>query len=254
MSALAYQEPNRLSSGLLTLAVHAVFLAALYLGVNWQVKQPQGMEVELWGELPDANASPAPAAPPVQTPPVKAEPKPAEQPAPPPKADIDLADKKKKAEAKKTVKPEPKKKLTKAEQQRAQEDMQAMEKQAETVTAQGKEANQEKAALAAKANAAITSEVEKYRALIIAKIRSKIVLPPEVPDNARAIYDITLLPDGSVLDRKLIKSSGYSQYDDEVERAILKAQPLPLPTDETAKEYFINPKHLNLKFSPHDGD
>lgn len=256
MSTLATHEPYRFSAGLLTLAVHAAFLVLLYMGVNWQVKQPEGMEVELWGELPDTLPPPPPAyRPETPPPPVEpAKPKAVEKAAPPAKADIELAEKKKKAETKKTAKPEPKKKLTKAERERMQADLLAMDKQAETVDAKEKEASNKRAALAEKANAAIKSEVDKYKGLIRSKIRSKIVMPPDVPDSALAEFEVTLLVDGSVLDKKLVRSSGNTQYDDEVERAILKAQPLPLPTDETAREHFINPKHLKLKFSPHDGE
>ncbi len=255
MSTLAYHEPYRLSAGLLTLAIHVFFLAFLYLGVSWQVKQPEGMMVELWGELPESSLPPAP--PRAETPPPppeQAKPKAVEKPAPPAKADIELADKKKKTQVKKTAKPEPKKNLTKAQQQRIDDDLKAAEKEAEMATSQALAANKEKAALAAKANAAIQGEVDKYKGLIRAKIRSKIVMPPDVPEKALAIFDITLLVDGSVLDKKLVKSSGNAQYDDEVERAILKASPLPLPKDETAREHFINPKHLTLKFSPQDGE
>ncbi|HEY5995331.1 MAG TPA: cell envelope integrity protein TolA [Gallionellaceae bacterium] len=255
MSTLAYQEPYRFSAGLMTLVIHALFFALLYLGVNWQVQQPQGMEVEIWSELPETSIPPA-APPSVMPPPAPehAKPKAAEQSAPPAKADIELKDKKKKTEVEKAAKPEAKKKPTRAEQKRMQEDILAMDQQAEAVTTQELTANQAKAAQAAKANAAITSEVEKYRALISSKIRSKIVMPPDVPDNALAIFDITLLVDGSVLDKKLIKSSGNAQYDDEVERAILKAQPLPLPKSDAARERFINPNHLKFKFSPQDGE
>lgn len=257
MSALAYQEPYRISSGLLTLVMHAIFFALLYLGVNWQVTQPEGMTAELWTELPEPQ--PATLPPPATLIPVPAvepaKPKAAEKPAAPAKSDIELADKKKKKpEVKKPVKTESKHQLTKAEQKRMQEDIKAMEQQAEAVTSQDVAANKEKAAQQAKAQAAITSEVEKYKGLIRSKIRSKIVMPPDVPDNAQAVFDISLLVDGSVLEKKLVKSSGNTQYDEEVERAIMKASPLPLPKDETAREYFINPKHLKLKFSPKDGE
>jgi colicin import membrane protein len=255
MSTLAYNEPYRVSAGLLTLLMHAVFFALMYLGVNWQVKQPQGMEVELWSELPE-NTHPLAPPPPAPLPAAEpAKPKAAEKATPPAKADIELTDKtKKKTEAKKPAKPEPKKKLTKAQQQRIQEDMQASEKEAEAAASQAQAENKAKAAQSAKAQAAIKSEVEKYRGLISAKIRSRIVMPPDVPDSALAEFEVTLLLTGEVLDKKLVKSSGNAQYDEEVERAILKAQPLPLPKDEASREQFINPRHLRLKFSPHDGE
>jgi colicin import membrane protein len=262
MAAFVYNEPYKYSSVLLTLAMHAIFFTALYLGVNWQVRQPEGMEVELWGELPETNAHPAPMAPPAETPPpkpVQAKPKPAETPAPPAKSDIDLAGGKKKTEVskpKEATKPEQKKKPSKAELKRNQEDMQVADQGADVAVSKEQADNKEKAALAAKANAAIKSEVEKYKELIRSKIRNNIVLPPDVPDNALAVFVITLLPDGSVLldDVKLVKSSGNAAYDSAVERAILKTNTLPLPKDEAARARFINPNHLELKFSPKDGE
>ncbi len=49
---------------------------------------------------------------------------------------------------------------------------------------------------------------------------------------------------------ELNKSSGNSAYDAAVERAIARAQPLPVPTDtDLFQEYF---RELNLVFRPKD--
>ena len=181
MAAFAYNEPYKASSVLLTLAIHAIFFAALYLGVNWQAQQQEGMEVELWGELPQPNTPPAPAAhtaAPAPAKPVPAKPAPAEQPAPSPKADIGLAEKKKKtvtSKPKQAAKPESKKKPTQAELKRMQEDQQAAEQGADLAANQQLAAKKEKDTQAAQANAAIRSEVEKYKGLISSKIRHNIV-------------------------------------------------------------------------------
>ena len=70
---------------------------------------------------------------------------------------------------------------------------------------------------------------------------------PDIPYNARAEFDVTLLPGGMVLNSILVKPSGSAAYDSAVERAIKKAEPLPLPPDAAL---FSNFRELRLKFSP----
>lgn len=108
---------------------------------------------------------------------------------------------------------------------------------------QNAQAEPERAAQAA----AIDKEVTYYTARIIAKIRRNIVMLPDMPYNARAEFDVTLLPGGMVLNAILVKPSGNAAYDSAVERAIKKAEPLPLPPDALLFNYF---RELHLKFSP----
>ncbi len=72
-------------------------------------------------------------------------------------------------------------------------------------------------------------------------------MPPDVPDDAAAVFLVTVLPGGSVLNPRLQKSSGNAAWDSAVERAILKAQPLPLPQDATLFNRF---RELRLTFRP----
>jgi len=259
MSALAYHEPYKFSAALLTLLVHAAFFALLYFGVNWQVKQPEGMEVELWQSLPEAENAAAPPGPPVAEAAPPARQQQAEQPAPPAHADIEMQEKKKKppVKPKEQVKPEPKKTPTKAERQQALKEMQALDRQQDLADQQEQARREAQAARAAQqaadakaAAAAVKGEVDKYTGLIRSKIRRYIVMPPDVEDDAEAEFIVTLLPTGELLDVKQVKPSGNGAYDTAVERAINKAQPLPLPQDEAARKQFINPHHLRLKFSP----
>ena len=55
------------------------------------------------------------------------------------------------------------------------------------------------------------------------------------------------LPTGEVLNARLRKSSGHKPYDDAVERAILKASPLPKPERPDLFQ-----RSLELKFRPLD--
>ena len=74
--------------------------------------------------------------------------------------------------------------------------------------------------------------IDEYKAKILAKIKSKLVLPPDLPNDPVAEYNITLLPGGEILSVKLRNSSGFRSFDEAVERAIILARPLPLPKDK----------------------
>ena len=86
--------------------------------------------------------------------------------------------------------------------------------------------------------------IDEYKAKILAKIKSKLVLPPDLPNNPVAEYNITLLPGGEILSVKLRNSSGFRSFDEAVERAIILARPLPLPKD---KLLFPNFRDLGVK-------
>ncbi|HEX5363772.1 MAG TPA: cell envelope integrity protein TolA [Gallionella sp.] len=221
MSPVVYHEANRLPAGILALAVHGAFFALLYFGFSWQTEPVAAMSVELWDSIPSAPS----AKPKVEE---KVEQK-VEAPAPPPapekQPEIALPDKKAKPVEKKPEK-KPEKKV-----KEPQVDEQALREQAEQT---------ERAA-------ATGRMVDEYTGKISAKIRSRIVMPPGVPDDARAEFAVTVLPGGSVLNPRLLKSSGNAAYDNAVERAILKAQPLPLPPDAALFNKF---REMKLGFRP----
>jgi colicin import membrane protein len=224
MSAAVYHEPYRLPAGLLAVAVHGAFFALLFFGFSWQTQPPAPMSVELWDSIPSKPAAPPKAAPPkVEKPPKVEPPKPAVKPEP----EIALPEKKAK-EPEKKAKP-----VEKKVEAAPQVDEVALREQAERA---------ERAAAAQRV-------VDEYTAKIAAKIRSRIVMPPDVPDDARAEFAVTVLPGGSVLNPRLLKTSGNAAYDNAVERAILKAQPLPLPLPpDTA--LFNRFREMRLGFRP----
>jgi colicin import membrane protein len=239
--AYSYSEPYKLPAGVLALLVHGAFFALLYFGVNWHNEQPQGMVVDIWDSLPAPQVEPVKVAPP------PVEQQKLEEPVVPPKADIELVDKKKpKIKPPKPVKPVENKPVQPKQVESVRLDRKA---QAAQAAQDGARAAQDgaRAAQAAAAAAAITNEVGKYIGLITAKIRRNIVMPPDVPDDAQAKFDVILIPGGSVLSVKLIKPSGNIAYDDAVERAISKAQPLPLPPDVSLFNRF---RELHLTFTP----
>ena len=65
---------------------------------------------------------------------------------------------------------------------------------------------------------------DEYKAKILAKIKSNIRMPTELPGNPIAEFDVTLLPGGEILDVRLRTSSGFTTFDRAVERAIVFVQ------------------------------
>ncbi len=90
--------------------------------------------------------------------------------------------------------------------------------------------------------------IDHYRARISAKVRQRVVLPPDLHGNPEAVYEVTLLPGGEIVDVRLRKSSGMSTLDASVQRAILAAQPLPVPDDPEV--FDLNFRKFLLNFRP----
>lgn len=228
MSATLSYEPYQLPAGLLALAVHAVFFSLLYFGFTWQTQPARTLSVELWRSLPEVEIAP-PAVPKIAE---AMQPAQSVQPSQPEKLikpDIALPDKKdkKKVETKSTQQIQVEQKQDKAEQRERIAAEQAAQQAAQAARESAEQDARDKAAQ----DAAIDAMVNEYKAKITKKIRGNIVKRPDVRDDARAEFRVTLLPDGSVLPPKLVKSSGNAAYNNAVERAILKSQPLPLPAD-----------------------
>lgn len=238
-------------SGAFTLVMHFLFLALLVFGATWQKREPAAMVAELWSNLPPiagpkAEPPPPPKAepePPRPAPRVEAKPVPRVEPKPQPKADIALQDKKVKAlKAKERELAEKKR----DEQLR----LEAVKQQAKEA-AEAKRLAQEQAEalkkLAQNQAAAHAREVDKYRQAIAARIKRFIVEPPSLQGNPEVELDIIVLPGGEVLDVRTKRASGQAPWDNAVERAIRRAQPLPLPSDPALMKEF---RELNLKFRP----
>jgi colicin import membrane protein len=257
VGTLQYQEPGKLSSLVLAVVVHVVLAVFLFFGVRWQSSQPEAVMVELWAGPPVTVAARVEPRPEIRPQPIP-EPKPEVKPVPQveaPKPDIALEKKKelKKEPPKKEppkmelpkkelpLKEPPKLDLDRSKDIRAQAEREMADlktnQDTDKILAQMK---RDGAASAAKADAA-------YIGKLISKIRSNIVLPPDIPGNPEAIFDAVQLPTGEVMSVKLRKSSGHKAYDDAVERAILKSSPLPKP--DRPEQFRSN---LQFKFKPLD--
>lgn len=86
---------------------------------------------------------------------------------------------------------------------------------------------------------------DAYIGKIRDKIRGNTVLPPGIQGNPEAVFKVTQLPSGEIIDIKLSKSSGNKALDEAIERAIKKSDPLPLPDQPNLFE-----RVLELKYKP----
>jgi colicin import membrane protein len=291
VTAFVYESRNEKAvSGALALVMHAMFLALLIFGVNWQKREAAPMVAELWSELPPLRApkaEPPPPAPPKiapepPKPAPKAEPKPAPkvepkpEPTPEPRAEIDLREKMEKArKAKEQALAEKKKREEQALAEKKKREQQALaekkkhEQQAlaekkkreeqqrlealklqqakEAAEKAVREQNEALKRLAQQKAAAQERAIEQYKQAIAARIKRFIIEPPSLQGNPEVEFEVIQLPSGEILGVKTRKASGQTGWDIAVERAILRAQPLPPPPDPAL---FKDVRELHLKFRP----
>ena len=267
--ALLPQAPGGNAPGAaLALLAHAALVVALTVGVDWRNREPDTVSAELWAAVPQIAAPPpaAEVAPPAPSP--TPPPQPARQAEPtPPAPDIAIEqDRKRKAEAeRKRAEQEAeadRKKREKAEKLEAQKQA---EKQADKVAQE--KANDERLAqqhkdnvrrlmgqagaapgqTATTGNAAHTAAPSaSYAGKVKARVRPNIVFTGTVAGNTAAEVEVNTAPGGTILSRRLIKSSGNKDWDETVLRAIDKTQDLPPDTDGRV------PTRLIIAFKPND--
>ena len=234
---------------------------------------------------PPPQPTPAPEVKPPPAPPPEPKPEPRPEPAPPPPkpptpvpsvekrepTQADIAEKaRQEAERKRREKEQAERERKEAEakkleekkqaelRERQQRDLAAMRAQADRemeqrrqvereaqMRAQAERESRERATQLAQA--ALSRAQADWIDRIRAKIRSNVILPPDIAGNPEAIFSVVQLPTGEVIDVQLKKSSGVRAYDDAVQRAILKSSPLPRPAQA---ELFV--RALELRFRPYD--
>ena len=244
------------------------------------------IQAELWSttvqEAAPAAAEPPPPPPQPAVEQVKPEtPKPV---VPPPKAaehepvvDPHIAIDKEKEKKKKLEKIKKEKALAKAKAEEEAEEKRleelAKKKKLDAKKAADKKANDAKEAKdAAKAEALRKANLERIKGLagasggpqatgtalqstgpsagyggrVIARIKPNIVFTDDVLGNPVATVEVRCAPDGTILARKLIKSSGNSAWDNAVLRAIDKTEILPRDIDGRV------PSSFEINFRPRD--
>jgi colicin import membrane protein len=221
---------------------------------------------------PEPTPEPKPAPPPPQPPPPKAVPKP--EPKPEPKVEkpdtraADIARKAKEEEERKKYERVLREKAErerqerdkreaeqrdaekkKADQRRIAETRERQQREADALKAQAEREQTARASQQrADAEAAAASRAQAdYIRRIQAKIKGNVVLPPDLPGNPEAVFEVVQLPTGEIIDAVLRKSSGVRAYDDAVQRAIIKSSPLPRPDRPDLFQ-----RSLTLKFRPLD--
>jgi colicin import membrane protein len=278
-------EPSRWPAIALAVAVHALLLAFLWFGIDWQNNEPVAVEAEVWDMKTQVAAPPPPPPPeevqpePQPAPPPKAAPQPVEKPAVQP--DINLEREKKRKELLK--KQEEERELQKAKAREGAKAKELAEKKAreeEEKQELKKEAEKKKAEKLAKAKAAAADKARLakmraddlkrimgaagstgtaakstaprmdsgYIASISAKVKSttNYLGSTDLPGNPRVEFHVEQLPTGEVMSVKKIKSSGVAAFDDAVEKGIIKASPLPKKKDGTVE------RSLEIGFSMKD--
>ncbi len=268
----------RITAAALAFGVHALFVVLMLLSVNWKTQDAGPVAVEMWSP---AEMAPLPQ-PDMQPPaPVKqvstAVPPPVPQAVPPAQPDIALAQQREQQEK---LKRKVQEKLVQAKlvqaklaqeklvQERLAQQAQIRQAQlAQQKIAAGKRkvalqklmAQQTASELSSQSERALNTAnqfsrqqagmMQEFKDKIKAKIRGRIILPEGLQGNPEAIFIVTVLPSGEVVQVSLQHSSGQPVYDDAVRRAILKASPLPMPPDAVLAGQF---RELNLHFSPQD--
>ena len=267
--ALIPRNPDSVGRGLaMALAVHALLLIAIAFGVSWRSSNPAGVEAELWAAVPQI-AAPKPVEPEPTPQPVKK----IEPPPPPPKVETPKQDdaqiaierakreeQKRKEEQRredelKRQKEEQQRKLAEAEKLKKEQAEQKKREAAAEAAAQAQRQKQleRMAALAGDGAPTSTGTAAKsagpsasYAGRIKARILPNIVFPDSVSGNPQATVEVKAGPDGTIIGRRLLKSSGVPAWDEAVLRAIDKTEVLPRDTDGRV------PPSLEISFRPRD--
>jgi colicin import membrane protein len=261
-------------AAILAVAIHLAFVVFLVFNVTWQNRKPEAVSVELYAPPSPEKVEPKskPPEPPPKPEPPKPQPEPPKpQPEPPQptkveppqptKAEIALKEKteverRKQAQIERDKMEKEKRETAKrdadrrdAEQKKAEERRLAevRERQTREADALKAQAERERRVVAQAAETALAKANEDYVRQIQAKVRALVVVPPDIAGNPEAIFDVVQLPTGEIIDAQLRKSSGVRAYDDAVQRAIIRASPLPQP-----KSAELFRRNLTLKFRPLD--
>ena len=228
---------------------------------------------------PQPQPQPAPEVKPPPPPPPKAE-EPPPKPAPDPQIAIEKAkrEEQKKLEEKRLQEEQEQAKREKAKREEAKREEAKREeaKQAELDKQRAKEEQERKklaAADAAKAAAAREAYLKRiqgmagatggetstgtamqssgpsasYAGRIIARILPNIIMTDAIDGDPKATVEVKVAPDGKIIGRRLLRSSGVAAWDDVVLRAIDRTDMLPRDVDgrvPPVMELTFNPKQV----------
>ncbi len=254
----------------LALLAHVLLVAALAFGVSWKTSDPAVVEAEVWSEVPRAAAPEAPppmeVAPPrpvepVEPPPqVTPEPEPiaelARQPEPKRKPKPKPTPKLKEKPLPPVVKVEPKPKPPKPNKVQAPVVTPVIPPPPKAVSSAEREAQRRanldrmmndlggQGGLGSSARSAGPSG--NYGGKLRSRIIPNIVFTGTLNGNPTAFVEIRCAPDGRILSRRLLDSSGSPEWDNAVLRGIDKTEFIPLDDNgrlpDTVLQIGISPK------------
>jgi len=252
------QRPGGLRKGTaMALLVHVGLLIALAFGVSWRSQTPAGVSAELWSAVPQVAAPPAvqPKPAPAPTPPAPT-PKTEVAPPKPSQNEAQIAIEREKAERKQRELREQQERERKEQARKEQERVErekaeklAAQKQRELEAKRQKEEEARQAKLREENLKRIVSQAgtgapdstgtavrdagpsASYAGRIVARVKPNIVLTDEVPGNPTASVEVRCAPDGTIVGRRVVKSSGNKEWDEAVLRAIDRTEVLPRDVD-----------------------
>jgi TonB family protein len=103
-----------------------------------------------------------------------------------------------------------------------------------------------RASIASREADAAFQDIDAARLSIVARVKPNIYLTEEVPGNPSADVEVRCAPDGTIVGRRLVKSSGNKEWDDAVLRALDRTGVLPRDTDGTV------PSSMLIGFRPRE--
>ena len=181
------------------------------------------------------------------------------------KADL-AARQKAEAEQKKKAEAEAKRKAEQAAKQKAEAEQKKKaeaeaKRKAELAAKQKAEAERKRkaeaeAAARARAEAELQAQLEaervqgalqEYMAHVAAKVENNWLRPPGSPGGLKCTVNVKLIPGGDVVSARVVQGSGDPLFDDSAEKAVLKASPLPVPSDPSVAKHF---RDFNFVFRP----
>jgi colicin import membrane protein len=239
------QSPGGLGKGtVLALIVHIGLVIALAFGVSWRAQEPAGFSAELWAAVPQVAAPPAVEPVPAPRPPAPVV-KPAEPAPRSAQVDAQIAIEKAERERKERERNErerlEREKAEKLAAEKRERELEAKRQKAEEErTAKQREENLKRmmgqvdgtgAPNSTGTAARDAAPSASYAGRIRARVKPNIVLTDEVAGNPSAEVEVRCAADGTIVGRRLVKSSGSREWDEAVLRAIDRTEILPRDVD-----------------------
>ncbi|MEK7321668.1 MAG: cell envelope integrity protein TolA [Pseudomonadota bacterium] len=91
------------------------------------------------------------------------------------------------------------------------------------------------------------SAIDQQVAIIRQKVARNWIRPPSARAGMSCEVFVRLIPGGEVVEVRVVRSSGDAMFDRSVEAAVLKASPLPMPSDPSLFDQF---RQLRFVFKP----